>query len=298
VSRLFAALTAISFSIFAAHHARADENLFGYIKGAEPLPKGAREIYLNSTLRTDKGVGHYSALDLGVEYEYGFTDKLAGAVEIKGMRLDTSGIVIDGYLPGDNEFGLKFSGVEASLKYNFLSAARDDLGVSLFSGLTYLTVDPHSGRSKKTWSLEEKLLLQKYFLDGQLIWVGNVDFEATRALRAPIEDLPPDFDWPTDPEMELEIGAGSGLSYRFAPNWFVGIEALYVQENETEVGLERWSLQAGPNVHYGSAKWWATLTWLPQIQGGGETYPDQSDDDLHLVEKTKYETRLKFGINF
>jgi hypothetical protein len=98
--------------------------------------------------------------------------------------------------------------------------------------------------------------------------------------------------------MELEIGAGTGLSYRFAPNWFAGIEALYVQENETEVGLERWSFQAGPNIHYGSAKWWATLTWLPQIQGGGETYPGQADDDLHLVEKTKYETRLKFGINF
>jgi hypothetical protein len=78
----------------------------------------------------------------------------------------------------------------------------------------------------------------------------------------------------------------------------VGAELFYVQENETEVGLERWSLQGGPNIHYGSEKWWATLTWFPQIQGGGETYPGQSQDDLHLVEKTRFETRLKFGINF
>jgi len=289
-------LAAVSLALLAPAH--ADENLFGYIKGAEPLPKGAREFYINVTSRNDKGQGHYEALDLGAEYEYGLTDKLAVAAEIKGMRLDTSGLVIDGYLPKDDEFGLKFAGLEASMKYNFLSAARDDIGVSLFTGLTWLTVDPHSGQSKKTWSLEEKLLLQKYFLDGQLIWIGNVHFEGTRAVRAPIDDLPPDFDWPTEPEMELELGAGTGLSYRFAPNWFVGAEVFYVQENETEVGLERWSLQGGPNIHYGSEKWWATLTWFPQIQGGGETYPGQTYDDLHLVEKTRFETRLKFGINF
>jgi hypothetical protein len=298
MSRLLSAPLLAALLLACANPSIADENLFGYVKGAEPLPKGAREIYLNSTLRTDKGQGHYSALDLGVEYEYGLTDKLAAAVELKGMRIDTSGLIIDGYLPKDEKFGLKWSGLEASLKYNFMSAAKDDLGLSLFSALTYLTVDPHSGQDKKEWSLEEKLLLQKYFLDGQLIWVGNLHFEATRAVRAPINDLPPGFDWPTEPEMELEIGAASGISYRFAPNWFVGAEALYVQENETEVGLERWSLQAGPNVHYGSAKWWATLTWLPQIQGGGETYPGQTYDNYHLVEKTRYESRLKFGINF
>jgi hypothetical protein len=298
MSRCLNALVLAALLCLSTLPASADENLFGYVKGAEPLPKGAREIYFNGTQRSDKGQGHYSALDLGVEYEYGVTDKLAVAAELLGMRLDTSGLIIDGYLPKEEKFGLKWTGLEASLKYNFMSAAKDDFGISLLTGLTYLTLDPHSGQDKKTWSLEEKLLLQKYFLDGQLIWAGNVNFEATRALRAPIDDLPEGFDWPTDPEMEIELGAGTGLSYRFAPNWFVGAEALYVQENETEVGLERWSLQAGPNIHYGSAKWWATLTWLPQIQGGGETYPDQRDDSYHLVEKTRYETRLKFGINF
>jgi opacity protein-like surface antigen len=295
----FSCVTAMALLCLARFQAaNADENLFGYVKGAEPLPKGARELYLNSTLRSDKGEGHYSALDLGVEYEYGVTDKLAAALELRGAGIDTSGLIIDGYLPKDEKFGLRWSGLEASLKYNFLSAARDDLGVSLFTALTYLAIDPNSGQDKKEWSLEEKLLLQKYFLDGQMIWVGNVHFEGTRAVRAPIDDLPNGFDWPTEPEMEIEIGAGSGLSYRFASNWFVGVEALYVQENETEVGLERWSLQAGPNIHYGSAKWWATLTWLPQIRGGGETYPGQTYDNYHLVEKTRYETRLKFGINF
>ncbi|MFL6620360.1 MAG: DUF6662 family protein [Povalibacter sp.] len=278
--------------------ATADENLFGYVRGAEPLPKEAVEFYAIATSRQGKGEGDYSALDFEAELEYGATDKLAVSGKLIGLGIDTSGLTIDGYLPKDEKYSLRFSGADASIKYNFLTPAHDSVGLATYTSLTYLTLDPHSGQDKDTLSFEQILLLQKYFLEGQMILAGNLALEATRAERAPIEDLPEGFDWPTEPEMEIEINAGAGLSYRFLPNWFVGAEAFYSQENETEVGLERWSLQAGPSLHYGGAKWWATLTWLPQIKGGGETYPGQEDTDLHLVEKTQDEYRLKFGLNF
>lgn len=283
---------------FLSFPAHADENLFGYARGAEPLPKGALELYGAVTSREGKGAGDYTARDATFELEYGATDKLAISGYLIGLGIDTSGLTIDGYLPKDEKYTLRFSGVEGALKYNFLSPARDSVGLSLYTSLTYLTLDPHSGQDKKTLSFEQLLLLQKYFLDGQLVLVGNLGIEATRADRDAISDLPEGFDWPTDPEMEIELGAATGLTYRFLPSWFIGVEAVYAQENETEVGLERWSLQAGPTLHYGSQKWWATLTWLPQIEGGGETYPEQRDTDLHLVEKTKNEYRLKFGVNF
>jgi hypothetical protein len=57
-------------------------------------------------------------------------------------------------------------------------------------------------------------------------------------------------------------------------------------------------VQAGPTLHYGGKRWWATLTWLPQLQGGGLDYEGQTDTDLHLIEKTKQEVRFKFGLNF
>lgn len=278
--------------------ALADENLFSYVKGAEPLPKGALEFYQQLTMRNNKGSGRYRAWDVSAELERGLTDRLAGAVYLNGMGIDTEGLTIDGYLPKDNKYDLKLSGVEGELRYNFLSPAKDVIGLTLYTGLSYSRLDPHSGQDKNTVSFEQKLLAQKYFLDGQMVLVGNVGLEATRADRDPIDNLPEGFDWPTDPEMEIEVDAGSGLSYRFAPNWYGGVEALYVQENETEVGLERWSLQGGPTVHYGGSQWWATLTWLPQLRGGGEKYDGQPDQNLHLIEKTKYETRLKFGINF
>ena len=59
---------------------------------------------------------------------------------------------------------------------------------------------------------------------------------------------------------------------------------------------EFWAWFAGPSLHYGGEKYWATLTWMPQLKGG-PTDPDRSTS-LHLEERERSETRLKFGVNF
>lgn len=277
--------------------ASADENLLGYLTGAETLPEDAQEAYLWVTQREDKGTGEYTAYDVEAEYEYGITSRLTGSAALSGMALDTSGIVIDGYLPGAQDFGLRATGVEGKLKYMFLSPAKDDIGLAGRLTLDHSWIDPHSGRDKNTTSLEADLLVQKFFLDDQLVGIANFGVETTYADRKPIDNLPAGFDWPTDPEMEIELKSGLGAAYRIAPRWFIGAETIYETEFETEVGQERWSWFAGPSLHYGDAAWWATLTYLDQIQGGGETYPGQPDD-LHLIEKTGHEIRLKLGYNF
>lgn len=294
--------------------AHADENLLGYIAGTEPLPQGANELYLTATHRWDKGRGDYSAWDYTLEYERGITNRLTALIELKGQSLDTSGLVIDGYLPGAKEFGLKPSGIEGKLKYNFLSMAKDDLGLSATFSLVRLWVDPHSGQDKDTTKFELGFQAQKLFLDDQLSLVANTGFEGTYAKRKPLSaatqasadaaiqaltgDPAASFEWPTEPEMEIEFKLGAGASYRFAPNWSAGVETLYETEFETEVGQERWSVFAGPSIHYGGKQWWATLTYFNQLAGGREQYIDQADDNLHLIEKTKHELRFKLGYNF
>lgn len=275
----------------------ADENLFGYVKGSEVLPKGAIEFYQIVTQRSDKGTGQYTAYNTTTELEYGVTDRFTLAGEIKGQAIDTSGILIDGYMPGDEQYGLRFGGLETSAKYNFLSPALDDIGLSALVGFDYLTLDPHSGRDKDSISISLDFQLQKYFLEGQIVWVANAGTEGTRATRAPIENLPEDFEWPTEMEVEIEFVAGTGVSYRFAPGWFVGVEALYETEYETAVAMERNSVFAGPTLHYGGEHYWLTLTWLDQISGGGETFEGQPSG-LHLIEKTEQEIRFKVGLNF
>lgn len=293
--RYFAALVTAGGLLAASAH--ADENLFGYVRGSEVLPKGAMELYQVVTQRSDKGVGHYVAYNTTTELEYGVTDRFTWAGELKGQQINTSGLLIDGYMPGDEQYGLRYAGLETSAKYNFLSPALDDIGLSALLGFEYLTLDPHSGRKKDSLSISLDFQLQKYFLEGQIVWVANAGTEGTRATRAPIDNLPENFEWPTAMEAEIEFNAGTGVSYRFAPSWFVGLEALYETEYETEVAMERSSLFAGPTLHYGGEAYWLTLTWMEQIEGGGETFEGQPDG-LHLIEKTKKEIRLKVGVNF
>ena len=289
VAALVVALTSL-----AAH---ADENLFGYVRGSETLPEGAFEMYQFVTQRSDKGTGSYRATDFMTELEYGVTSRFTIAGALKLMSLSTSGLLIDGYMPGDKSFGLKYAGYAIEGKYNFLSPAKDDIGLSGTVELTHNVIDPHSGQKKNATKLEVGAQLQKYFAEGQVVWAANAALEATYARRAALSNLPADFEWSTDPEVEIESKLGTGLSYRFAPGWFIGAETQYETEFETEVGQERWSVFAGPTLHYGAKDWWATVTWFEQVRGGGETY-DGQPSNLHLIEKTKREIRLKLGYNF
>lgn len=311
--KLTARLTALAAALIALP-AAADENLLGYVAGAETLPQGASDAYFTATRRWDKGRGDYTAHDYTAEYEYGLTHRLTGGIELKGQSIDASGLVIDGYMPGAESYGIKASGVEARLKYNFLSPAKDGLGLSTTFSLQQSWLDPHSGKDKDVTKFELGLQLQKLLLEDQLSLMLNTGLEGTYAKRAALDaatqagadaemqaltgDPSASFEWPTDPEMEIEFKLGGGAAYRFAPNWYAGAEALYETEFETEVGQERWSVFAGPSIHYGGEKWWATLTWFEQLAGGKEQYINQADDSLHLIEKTKHELRFKLGYNF
>jgi hypothetical protein len=294
----FYAIAATAAVLLSSTAAMADENLLGYVKGAETLPKGGKELYQWVTLREGKGSGNYTAYDTKTEFEYGLTDRFTIDAAISTLSVDTSGLTIDGYLPLPIDDALQPSSVEIGGKYRFLSAALDPIGLSATWEAEYAWLDPHSGQDKIEYELNFGLQAQKYLMEGQAVLMANANLKAGYEDRRPISNLPVGFDWPEDPEMEIETSFGLGAAYRFAPNWFVGVETVYAAEFETEVGLERWSLFAGPSLHYGGEKWWATLTYFPQVVGGGETYPGQSDGDLHLIEKTEYEARLKLGYNF
>lgn len=291
------ALASVALGLCLPATAHADENLLGYNAGAETLPKGSTEIYVFNTLRSGKDAGHYQALDTEIEGEYGVTDRITLSASAAFLTIDTHGLTIDGYLPKPINKGPRFSGLEFKAKFNVLSPALDDFGLAVITSVEWNRLDPHSGQDKTEYEAHLVMAAQKYFMQGQLIWIGNLGLKTGYEDRSPIADLPPGFDWPTDPEMEIEVSAGTGLAYRVAPNWFVGAETQWASEYETEVGNERWSLFAGPTIHYGGKRIWATLTWFPQIAGGGETYPGQTSG-LHLVEKTKNEFRLKLGYNF
>ena len=275
--------------------ARADENLFGYSYGVETLPKGSWELYNWLTWRTSKGQGDYDAVDLRQEIEYGFTDRFQASlylneryhnIEGAAPREEMDGMFAPEY-PDRHEFG--FQGVQTSFKYNFLSPYTNPVGFALYVEPGYSRIDKISGEHLTELELELKLMFQMNFLDDQLITVLNVS---------------PEMEWEkprgtSDWETELAFEVTGGVSYRIAPNWFLGLEARYHSEYPdwpTETEREHYAIFLGPAIHYGAEHWWATLTLLPQVYGAPQD-PSRSSH-LHLDEHEKFELRLKVGYHF
>lgn len=273
----FLGLFALAFSAAAG---RADENYFGYSYGAETLPKGHWEIYQWTTSRSGKADGSYRALDLQTEIEHGFTDRLQGSFYLNAVSHHISGV--SDFKDRDQ---FRFNGFQGSLKYNLKSPYKDGYGLAVYLEPGYKRFEAKDGERTDIYFLEPKLIVQKNFFDDTIIWATNFSGEFER------EHHREERSW----ESELELQLSSGLSYRFAPNWFVGVEALATSAFERmhldELG--EYGIFAGPTLHYANAKWWATLTVFPQISGWPE---NRGSRDLEHFEKLQI--RLKVGLNF
>lgn len=275
----FAKALLASWMLLGASAAQADEDIFGYTRGTEVLPKGAKELELWATRRSDKGAGSYRAYDYRLELEYGFTSKLKGSLYLTGRQHDISGV------PGlADRSQTVFDGIANEWRYNILSVYQDALGLTLYVEPEYSRYSGVSGERRTEYALETRLLLEKHFLDDDLVWAFNLNSELAREHEADAV------------EGEAVVGFSSGLAYRFAPGWYGGAELDYRSVYPGLAEREAWALFAGPTLHYATTKWWATLTWLPQVRGAPRD-PALSDH-LHLDEFEKNEVRLRVGYNF
>ena len=188
--------------------ARADENLFGWIRGAETLPKGHFDALGSLTLRTGKDVGEYRGFDLDLEGEYGFTDRLQGSLSVTNRAIYSHG---NGELKDTNHF--TFGGFEAAAKYRILRPFKDPFGLAVRLEAAWLLHDEVAGLLEHEIFLAPEVIVQKNFLDDTLITELNVGGE---------------WAWGKDPAeqyyKEFSLQGGVGISYRIAPKWFVGIE--------------------------------------------------------------------------
>ncbi len=87
------------------------------------------------------------------------------------------------------------------------------------------------------------------------------------------------------------------MAYRFAPNWFVGLESHFRAEYPLfDLNFfEHRVVYAGPSIHYSQKNWWATLTWNYQVFGKGV---DEPADGITFAEEQRHVFRLKLGFNF
>jgi hypothetical protein len=252
--------------------ARADERFFTYVYESEVLPKGKWEFEQWLTYRKGYPDGdrnfNQHIWDFREEIEYGVTDRLSVSGYLN-FRNDQFVARKEGF-QDTSEFS--FKGVSAEFKYQLLNPNKQPVGLALYFEPLY------NGNEQE---LEYKILLSKNIGDNWIL-AANAVYEQEWEHEEGV----------TKKEATLEFTAG--VAYRLTPHWSVGLEGRYHSVYEG-FGFDEhlgtgWFV--GPNVHYGSSKWWATFTVLPQVSG----HP--SDGGINRTEHQTFETRLIFGINF
>ena len=279
-SRFRALALATLLTLFLAPATRADEQLFAFARGAETLPKSRSEIYQFVTLRTIKKQGTFYGLDFDTEIEHGFTDQFQASVAVINRY-----IYVDGVEDLDNTNNYRFGGVETSAKYRVLSPFKDPLGLALRLEGGYLPNDEVAGLSQDEIFIAPEVDLQKNFRDDTVICVLNLGSEWAWG-KKPAEQY----------QREMSLQGSTGVAYRFASNWYAGVEAR-VRSEYPQFDLDKFEhvvVYSGPSVHYGAERWWATLSWLYQVYGRGvDETPAQT-----FAEETRQIVRLKVGFNF
>jgi hypothetical protein len=278
-----AAINAICLLIVSRAH--ADEQIFGFVRGAETLPAQRSELYQFVTLHEGKAEGDYYSWDFETEYEYGFADRLQASLSLAQNYFYNQGV--DGNRDAlDNKNNYRFQGVEGSAKYRVLSPFKDPLGVALRLETGYLVHDEVDGLKERDRYLKPEIDFQKDFLEDRLIC--DLDFGVEWAWgKQPAEQYP----------KEVAFEGATGVAYRFARNWFAGIEihSRWEYPQFDLYNFEHRVFYAGPSIHYSQERWWVTLTWNYQIYGKGV---DEPADGQTFAEENRQIVRLKVGFNF
>jgi hypothetical protein len=264
-----------------AFTAQADENLWLYTKGVETRPQNSWELKLADISRIDKNSGSYLFNDIRPELEYGITDRLTIGASLMifdhhysnvewAPMVDTQGG------PGGSFDKTQIGGFEIALKYNILSPFKDPFGLSLGFIYEHRQAYRLDGSEIDQNSYVPVIYLQKNWLDNTLVWAfrGKMELERRKS--------------PGVLEEEIAFDLATGLSYRIAPNWFIGIEARWqsdflspeIDGNPPEGKPSSWDLgnlqlgdqfqqglYVGPSIHYTQPGWWVTVGALWQVYG-------------------------------
>jgi hypothetical protein len=259
------AVLAVIFVCAAAAALQADDRKFTYSYEAKTLPKGSWEFEQWATLETGKKEGSWDRLNLREEIEYGITDRLTTAVYLNSRYQANSGV------PGfDDEHHFGFESMSSEWKYKLSDPSADVVGSLLYGELSFASHE---------YEIEAKLVLSKNV--GPFTFAYNFIYEAEVEEEA---DESPVWRW------EHLVSNTLGVSYAFSERFAVGVEAMDVFRTMPLEAEKTHAYFVGPNVHYSSGSWWATLTVLRQVSINGLEFEDSGN--------TEWQFRLIFGVNF
>lgn len=280
----------------AASAAHADENLWVYATGSDTRPQGTWELKAQDIIKTGKEGGDYTAHEVRVGAEYGVTDRLTIGAEVLIFNQDyaVTDPDLQPYFDTQGGAGGSFNesnigGYAFEFKYNILSPYKDTFGLSLGAELDHRDYYRLDGAPINQDATELVAYFQKNFFDDTLIFAVTPKMELEKRTSGDGADFVL--------EEEIAFDVAAGVSYRFAPGWFAGLEYRHQSDylvpqvigedgglvyDEPDLKPSNIDLffpeigdqfqkgnYFGPTLHYGAEKWWITGGALFQFSGGG-----------------------------
>lgn len=273
----------------------AGEYPFGYIYTTDTQPKGRFEIEQWVTTQRQQSQGSYQNFMYRTELEYGVTDNFQTSIyanygSVNALNNNPDGTTGGPFVPDGVPAGTRYQSTfydSTSLEFiwRLMSPYKNAFGLALY-------LEPSYGPNRK--ELEGKVIVDKNFLDDQLVWAAN--FVAAQEKEK----------YPGEWEKEAEIQFLTGLSYRFAPKWSAALEYRFVRGyfgNTFSATNKEYSAQfLGPTIHFADKRWWATFTWLPQLRAAKAFTTDASENLIggqYFKESFgKNEFRVRVGFSF
>lgn len=276
--------------------ARAGEAVFTETYLAETSPAGSKEVEQHLIYRDKKSQGTYRLWQSRTEFEYGVTDRwtvslYANAYGVTAQNNNSTAsrnnytavgdgdevsgggpVTFGSYVPNAERLPVPsaryskrdFESISIESIYQFKSPYKDGYGLAGYAELS---------AGSKTTELELKLLLQKNFLDDDLIVAGNIALEFEREKWSEVV---------ADKETKLTFSGGA--SYRVAPGWRAGLEVRNERAYEGGYGLSNdkrdysaWF--AGPTIHYANKAFWITAGYMQQMPWA-TAYSQAAKDEL------------------
>jgi hypothetical protein len=257
----------------------AGERLFGYSYEPTTMPAGAIELEQSVTSRLGKAGGVFSEFDLRSEIEVGVLDylqtslylntEMTRAADARSGRHNAGFITNDS---GDQRFSdFSFDSISNEWVMKFLDTVADPIGFAVY-------VELETNGSE--FEIEEKLLFGKVV--GPFSIAVNLIFEQDFRARE------------NEPNRAIHFDFSAGVAYR-VPETPLSIGLELRQENQLDFYTQYTHavISIGPNIHWATEHWWATITVLPQVASPTPTYKSFDYDGYEVIE-----VRLIVGIEF
>jgi hypothetical protein len=285
-----AALAAVT-----ATESLAGESLFSRVYTTDTEPAGHVEVEQTVRNRNGRSFGHYNAFDSRTEFELGVTDNFQASLYINNLVMRAKGAPDDDDPNGATGFrrnGTYFQGLSSEFVYRIYSPYKDGFGLAVYFEPEFAQRDLHNGLPyNASVGGEGRIILQKNFFDDRLILVYNLVVEAEGIRFRGQKGYTGELDWNNE----------VGVSYRFAPGWFAGIEGRNHNEYGQFKHFEHAVFWAGPAIHYGGERVWATFGYLRQVYGkpnGIDENGTKIGSDLFLRSHERNEFTLKIAYTF